>query len=890
MQKLAGFIVNRRYIVLGVMLFVIIACGIAMPRVNINSDMTKYLPDDSSMKVGLDVMTEEFPDAETTQTVRVMFDNLGPDEKGSVKSALEAIRYVDSVDYDAASEDYNRENHTLYVIHTAYDYGSDEEKAIETAVKDRFSGYAMTLKNDDEGLTDIISVWIVALAFAIMMIVLFTMCASWAEPFLFLLAIGCAIVMNMGSNIFLGEVSNITSSIAAILQMVLSMDYSIILMNRYRQELKTADDKTEAMKRALKNAFSSIMSSAFTTIVGLLALVFMRFKIGFDMGFVLAKGVALSLFCIFTVLPGLILFFDKAIRKTAKKELHIPTKGLASASRRFRGVFTAGFILLFVVSFIIQGYTGTAFTLERKDPIAGIFTPVNTIVLVYGNTDDNAVTAIAETLEADPRVKSAASYSTTIGKAYAAGELAGFIDGMGIEAELDATLLNILYYDYFNNGETPAVTAGDFINFIADDVITNRTFSDYMDSGIQDSIDGMKKFADKNALTAPMNADDLSAFLGIDADAVRQLLYYYSMLNGDSGALSVQTFVDFIAGDILSDDSFRDSFDADSAKALKSAKTLVDAVVSGKAYSANEMSDLLSGLSDRMDANTIGLMFLYRASLRDSDPDWTLSMETLFDYLSDEVANDPRFSSMLGDGFREDISDYKANLEDGIAQLKGDRVSRLILSTTLPGESEETSLFFKNLTADLSDNLTGEYYLIGNSAMNYEMENSFGREMLVISLLTAISIFIVVLLTFRNFAVPIILVLIVQCGVYITGMVIGLQGFSIYYLALLVVQSILMGATIDYGILFTNYYREKRKTMNSMDALKAAYEGSIHTILTSGLIMILVTGIMGYLFEDPIIGQICRTISIGTLAASSLILFVLPGLLATFDRIVVKKE
>ncbi|MDR1328790.1 MAG: MMPL family transporter, partial [Oscillospiraceae bacterium] len=111
-----------------------------------------------------------------------------------------------------------------------------------------------------------------------------------------------------------------------------------------------------------------------------------------------------------------------------------------------------------------------------------------------------------------------------------------------------------------------------------------------------------------------------------------------------------------------------------------------------------------------------------------------------------------------------------------------------------------------------------------------------------------------------------------------------LQGYGIYYLALLIVQSILMGATIDYGILFTDYYRERRQSMDIKAALVSAYSGSIHTILTSGLIMVLVTGIVGFCFEDPVVGQICRTIAIGALSAILLILLVLPGMLATFDR------
>lgn len=134
------------------------------------------------------------------------------------------------------------------------------------------------------------------------------------------------------------------------------------------------------------------------------------------------------------------------------------------------------------------------------------------------------------------------------------------------------------------------------------------------------------------------------------------------------------------------------------------------------------------------------------------------------------------------------------------------------------------------------------------------------------------------------------MVLIVQCGVYITISVVGLQGYSIYYLALIIVECMLMGATIDYGILFTNYYREMRQKNSVKEALQEAYNGSIHTILTSGLILILVTGIIGYCVSDPTIGQICRTISTGALSATLLILFILPGLLSTFDRLITRRN
>lgn len=235
---------------------------------------------------------------------------------------------------------------------------------------------------------------------------------------------------------------------------------------------------------------------------------------------------------------------------------------------------------------------------------------------------------------------------------------------------------------------------------------------------------------------------------------------------------------------------------------------------------------------------------------------------------------------MLDGPFREEIDSMETELDESAAQLRGERYSLLMLNTTLPEESQEATAFFGDLIAQCSGRLQGDYYLIGNSAMSYEMEQSFAGEMLLITLLTAAAIFLVVAVTFRSLLIPAILVLLVQCGVYLTVTLIGLQGYSIYYLALLIVQCILMGATIDYSILFTNYYLESRRAMGAKEALAAAYNGSIHTILTSGLIMVLVTGAVGYLFSDPTIEQICQTISIGALCATLLILFVLPGLLA----------
>ena len=164
------------------------------------------------------------------------------------------------------------------------------------------------------------------------------------------------------------------------------------------------------------------------------------------------------------------------------------------------------------------------------------------------------------------------------------------------------------------------------------------------------------------------------------------------------------------------------------------------------------------------------------------------------------------------------------------------------------------------------------------------MAQTFHAELNRITLLSAAVIFLVVALTFRSLILPLILVLTVQCGIYLTMAFIGLSG-GIYYLALLMVQCILMGATIDYGILYTSYYRENRGG-DRQTAICDAYDGAMHTILTSALIMIVAAGILGFMFANPAIGEICLTISRGAISATLLVVFILPGVLAALDRFI----
>lgn len=893
MKKLTNFIVNKRIYILAVMLILTAVCGFLIPRVGVNSDMTEYLPDSSPMKQGLSLMEREFPQEDESYTIRVMFRGLTDDKKTEVKNELSAIRNVESVTYTPDSQDCSRGEYTLYILNTKYDYKSAEEVAIENQVAENYSDYDVVVKNDDTSAPDIpLSVYFAA--FGIILIVLLISCGSYFEPVLFLITIGIAVVLNLGTNFFLGEISDVSFGIAAVLQLALSMDYSIILMNRYRQELKKTDDRETAMSNALRAAFGSITGSAVTTVVGLLVLVFMSFKIGADIGVVLAKGVALSMLCVFTVLPALILLSHPLIEKTEKKKRpekenkKEPSSVLGRFSYRFRGVIAALFVLLFVGTGYLQTGTKTVYTLSGKDPIADVFPKDNALMLLYDNIDEGKIAEIVSALEEKDGVKSVISYPTTIGKPCTVKEMSGFFSDMEGGLRADEELLGFVYYHYYTEGKTEPMTLPDFIGFLSDAAAADPLISGYVDEASAARLAELKPLTDKAAMAAPLPPAALAQFFGMDEKQVIQLfLLRYGMEYTPDKTMSPYEFVSFLTENVLSAPEYAPLFgDAEKGR-LYQTKKIADIVMSDREFSAKEMADFL-GEGDGLSESTVELLYLYSAYRRQDGAERTLSPEILVKHL-EKLASDPAFSQLLTAEQKEDIGRAREQLDDGARQLKGERHSRLSVITKLPVESEKTAAFVRGMSEMCDEKLSGEHFLIGNSAMVDEMESGFDRELLFITLLTAVSIFIVVALTFRSLIIPAILVLIVQCGIFITVSALGAVGGSMYYLALLIVECILMGATIDYGILFTSYYREMRAKLPVGEALIGAYKGSIHTILTSGTIMVLITAVIGPLFGSPTIEQIVRTLSVGCASALFLILFVLPGILALCDRLVVGK-
>lgn len=1205
MRKITDFIIDKRHIILILFIILSIISAILSNKVNINYDIAKYLPSTSETRIGMDIMESEFKEIESS-SLNLMFKDLDEGKKIKIYEELTQIEGVDSVDYDN-SENYNKENYTLYVINIANTADSELAENIFDEITEKYEGYTIYTSGDvADRYTDVLPFAIVVLAVVCALIILIVMCESYAEPFLFMASILIAVLLNNGTNIMFESVSNITNSICAILQMALSMDYSIMLMNRYQQERQKETNKVTAMKKALHNAFSSISSSSVTTIVGLLALVFMSFAIGRDLGFVLAKGVLFSLISIFFVLPGLILIFDKLILKTKKKSPNFKMDGLGKFAYKIRYIAPILFIGTFIGCYLIKGNLGIAYTQTATDEIAKVFNINNQIALIYNTEDEELVAKYLKEIENEEKVNEILGYSNTINEGLTYDMLNQKFEDLGEDTKVDEYLLKIIYYNYYNQNENNTMSFNEFIKFIKEDVynnsdvvdkinetnrkdidrlsnftnstsinkkrtvteiasileisqenlkdiliyynsknsninislndfikfmnkdvLTNAKYADKINNNAKKSLATLSKFTDINtikkemtskemaelfempettmndlytyyisineintkltiqeftnfvltdiltnpnyssgfdeitinnikmlatfsntdAITKNMNSQELADFFGIDKTIIDQLLFMKYMNTNNDNAITWQMTPNELATMILENDSIKNNLDTQTVenlqlfsnvmmnainktnysykelsaiigtdeatlrniytlytsknvvtkltpqefinfvlehkndttlssnldvntiKDLSLLQTVINSVINNKKYSSQELGNLLginisdikllyglysstyintnqtislkelvafilddvmtnseyssnfnneaksklntingimnaslnntqytkneifiilNKLADNLDKDQIDLIYMYYGSSNEYDNKWQMTVEKFVNYLNDNILQDDRFDDFIEENMRQDIIDAKDTIDESRELLIGNNYSRVVINTSFNEESEETFNFVQKIKDELGSTLN-DFYIIGNSPMAYEMSQTFQEELDFITVLTMISIFVVVAITFKSIIIPLILVFIIQCAVYMTMGILSFTGENVYFIALLIVQSILMGATIDYAIVYTTYYIEYRKTMNIKDSIISAYNNSIHTILTSASILIIVTLIIGC-FTNAIASMICKTISEGTLCSAILILTLLPAVLAGCDKMIIKKK
>ena len=322
-------------------------------------------------------------------------------------------------------------------------------------------------------------------------------------------------------------------------------------------------------------------------------------------------------------------------------------------------------------------------------------------------------------------------------------------------------------------------------------------------------------------------------------------------------------------------------------EADRKAELFLELMYGGKRYPADRMAQYFAQLGQEVDANMISLLYTYYGSQRLYNDSLQMSIEEVLSYVSGPLLTDPRMASLIPDSVADIISGVEQQMQSGVGMLRGNDHSLCVVLTDYPAESDATYAFVDTLERLEKRYLPSGSNMIGESVMYSEMKNGFSHEMMIVTILTILAIFLIVAITFRSVIVPAILILTVMTAVYVNVVCCGIISGEMLYLAYLIVQSILMGATIDYGILFANYYREKRRTLPARESIFESYKGSIRTIMASGLIMVVAPAAMALLTDNVMIRNIVGAIAIGAFVAIILILVLLPGVLMVFDRWVV---
>lgn len=646
---------------------------IAQFAVSVNYNMVDYLPEDAPSMQAMDLMEDEFD--EPIPNARVMVRDVSITEALAYKEKLEAIDGVTGVtwlddvidlkkplemaDPDTVEPYYQdekalfslniREGDEVKTTDQIYDLIGEENaisgEAVDTATSQKMAG--------QESLNA------AALLVPIIIIILILSTTSWIEPLFFLTAIGISVLINLGTNIFLGEISFVTQSVAPILQLAVSLDYAIFLLHSFSDYRKRVSDPEEAMRRAIKQSSPAIAASASTTFFGFIALSFMNFGIGADLGLNLVKGIALSFISVIVFLPALTLMFYKWIDRTQHKPFFPSFNGVGKRILKLRIPSLFLLLLLIVPSFLAQSQTS----------------------FIYG---------VGEQPETTRAGADAAAIQEEFGK---------------------------------NTSMVLLVPKGD----------TGKE---------EELVQHLEKLPHVSSVTSYVN---------------------------------------------------------------------------------------------------------------------TVSSAIPPDYL-EESATEPFYS--------ENYTRITMNTE---TNSEGDKAFSLIDEVRTTAES-----------------YYDEVHLLGESVTLYDIKNTVEKDNTLVNMLTVISIAIVLIITFRSISIPIVLLLTIQSAVWLNLSVPYFTDSSLVYVGYLIISTVQLAATVDYGILFTETYRHLRQKMPAMKAIKKTIDDKIFAILISASILSSVGFILSFTSTNPIVSSIGLLLGRGALLAFVMVVFALPAMLVIFDRVIEK--
>lgn len=675
MKKFFQCITSKPKLVIVIFILLALCGAVLRGLVSVNYDMNDYLPEDSKSTVSLDVMNEEFDGG--IPNARVMIRDVTIPQALEYKKKIEAVEGISSVTWLDDSidmtiplemqgkdvvENYYKDNTALYSIAIEEEYILDAVPAIRDIIGEdnAMEGSAVSTQVATVSTVKEIAV-IASIAVIFVLLILILTTSSWAEPFIILIGLGVAILINMGSNAIFGEISFVSNAAGAILQLAVSLDYAVFLLHRFEESRNSFSDPREAMVDALCKSTNSILSSGLTTVIGFAALCLMRFRIGPDLGLVLAKGVAISLICVFVFMPNFILKVHKLVDRTHHRKFVPDFQRFA----RFVSHVMMPFVCLFAVI------------------IAPAFLASNANDYYYGSS----------------------------------------------------------------------------------------------------------------------HIFDESTKLGADT----------ALIEGVFGK----------------------------------SDTYVLMVPKGDNETQKELSDELKKLPQVVD---------------------------IISYVDTVGAEIP-----------EEYLD-----EDTLSMLVSDNYSRMVLSLDIDYEGESTFELVEEIRSTAEEFYRDNYYLAGNGVSTYDLMNTVTSDMMKVNLLAIGAVFIVLLITMKSISLPVILVLSIETAIWLNLSFPYFTDNAIFYIAYLIISSIQLGATVDYAILMTDRYMEYRREMPKKQAVVQTISSCSVSILTSGSALTVVGFLLGFISSHGLLAQLGIFLGRGTLCSLGIVMFVVPGLLYLFDKLIQK--
>ena len=786
LYRFSSFVVRARWAFIALFLVAMILCAVFIPMIEVKYDLSSYMPEDSKTNIALSLLKEQFDDKGMAY---VMVKGVSEEQATELAGTIGSVDGVNMATFIPGSPtSYNEESQSALFTVILEDYDSTEgafaavENIIDTLDEGGYENYltgqsAYSYFTRLETEDSMLKIGIVIVV-AILLILLFTS-RTYFELVPMLAVFGVSVLLNMGTNAIFPGISYISNLITIVLQLALSLDYSIILLHRFMEERQVYADVKQALSVALSKGIVEILSSSLTTIAGLLALALMSLPIGVEIGLALAKGIVASLISVIFLMPALLSFSDKPLKKSEHKNFVPSVVKSSRAIVKARKVIVPLFLVIVVLAGVGQGFNTYSFNynsgsmiVSGQDAIkeAG-FGTLNTLVVVVPR--EGGVEKEKQLIEAIV-------------------EDGGEFDKDGI---VNDSNINAIAYT-----EMMGIGFGD----------------DLTKAQIQESIAPLLGQADLSGMG--IEAEDIDAMIGVLFDD-------YCEQNGITPAEDTSVMV----------------------------------------------ADLLDYMTDDIGDNVLSLMG-----------------SKLFAALEEVgVEIDLRAPGLLDTA--ETFYDMLAQVRFGIDNLRSADYSRITFTLDAGVEDEASFALIDRLYAGLGEYYE-EFYITGESVACYDMADYFEVDNMVVCLCTLGFILVILLFTFRNFSLPIILALAIQGGIWINFAIPFLAGNSVTFIGYLIITAIQMGATIDYAIVLTNRYRTTKHLYPDRYTAMAESENAVFsTIITSGSILT-ITGFALGIAASGVVAQLGILLGIGTLASILIVLLILPSLLLVTEKLVEKTD